>query len=508
MDPNEQKVLVWSADQFVRYRTLNTSGFDGTLNDAALVITDAAGNETTRINPDGTSFHEGLETFRGGIQLEGTDGLTFADGTTLTTATGSGGLTGVIAGEGLIGGGTSGTVSLALADDGVTTNKLIDAAVTSSKIVDKAVLSDKIADLAITSTHIHDNAVTSRHLTDNAITSLKILNQAVTTEKLATGAAVTSVNGLAGAVTLAAGSNVTITPGGNTLTISATGGGSFDGTLNDAALVITDAGGDTTTVINPDGTSFHEGLETFRGGIAVETIGLEALNAGVQITEFGGTAVGTATSFLRVGNTAGTGIGGAIGEWVFDPGIGSMSAKDQNNDTFVQTDASSKALFVENLVVTGTLSKPAGSFQIDHPLDPENQYLYHSFVESPDMMNVYNGNVMLDAQGEAVVELPDWFEALNRDFRYQLTSIGGFAPVYVAEEIARNRFKIAGGEPGLKVSWQVTGIRQDPYAEQHRIPVEVNKPPEERGTYLHPEIYGQPASRGRRSIPLTRSTNQ
>jgi len=75
--------------------------------------------------------------------------------------------------------------------------------------------------------------------------------------------------------------------------------------------------------------------------------------------------------------------------------------------------------------VTGSLSKGGGSFKIDHPLDPENKYLYHSFVESPEMMNVYNGNALLDANGEAWVELPDWFETLNRDFRYQLTCIAG-----------------------------------------------------------------------------------
>jgi hypothetical protein len=125
-------------------------------------------------------------------------------------------------------------------------------------------------------------------------------------------------------------------------------------------------------------------------------------------------------------------------------------------------------------------------------LDPEGKYLYHSFVESPDMMNIYNGNVVLDEHGEAWVELPGWFEALNRDFRYQLTCIGGFAPVYIAEKIQHNRFKIAGGKPGMEVSWQVTGIRQDPWAEAHRIPVEEVKPPEEQGTYLHPEVYGQP----------------
>jgi hypothetical protein len=146
--------------------------------------------------------------------------------------------------------------------------------------------------------------------------------------------------------------------------------------------------------------------------------------------------------------------------------------------------------FVGNVIIQGTLSKSAGSFTIDHPLDPANQTLSHSFVESPDMMNIYNGNVVLDGNGEAWVQLPDWFEALNRDYRYQLTCIGGFAPVYIASEIADNRFQIGGGTPGLKVSWQVTGIRHDPYAEMHRIPVEQDKP--EAGTYLCPECYGLP----------------
>ena len=146
--------------------------------------------------------------------------------------------------------------------------------------------------------------------------------------------------------------------------------------------------------------------------------------------------------------------------------------------------------FSGNVNVTGTLSKGGGSFKIDHPLDPANKYLYHSFVESPDMMNIYNGNVTLDANGEAWVELPAYFEALNKDFRYQLTCIGGFPPVYIAQEITGNRFKIAGGSPGMKVSWQVTGIRHDPFAEAHRIEVEVEKTGKERGKYIHPKEYG------------------
>lgn len=141
--------------------------------------------------------------------------------------------------------------------------------------------------------------------------------------------------------------------------------------------------------------------------------------------------------------------------------------------------------------VAGTLTKSAGSFKIDHPLDPENKYLSHSFVESPDMMNVYNGNAVLDHEGSVWVTLPDYFEALNRDFRYQLTAIGGPGPnLHIAREVAGNQFQIAGGAPGLKVSWQVTGIRQDAFAEANRILVEEMKPAGEKGTYLHPEAHG------------------
>jgi len=143
--------------------------------------------------------------------------------------------------------------------------------------------------------------------------------------------------------------------------------------------------------------------------------------------------------------------------------------------------------------VNGTLTKSAGSFKIDHPLDPANMYLSHSFVESPDMMNVYNGNVVLDGNGEAVVVLPEWFEVLNRDFRYQLTALGAPGPnVYVAEKVSGNQFRIAGGDPGMEISWQVTGIRQDKYAEEHRIQVEELKSQEDAGMYLHPDLYGAP----------------
>jgi hypothetical protein len=163
------------------------------------------------------------------------------------------------------------------------------------------------------------------------------------------------------------------------------------------------------------------------------------------------------------------------------------------------------------VTVNGRLIKRAGSFKIDHPLDPANKYLSHSFVESPDMKNVYDGVVVLDNKGEAEIELTDWFGALNKDFRYQLTAIGAPGPnLHIAEEISdgvtncsssnnknnNSHFKIAGGTSGMKVSWQVTGIRKDPYAKAHPIQIEEDKPDKERGYYIYPDLYGKAAQKG------------
>jgi hypothetical protein len=146
--------------------------------------------------------------------------------------------------------------------------------------------------------------------------------------------------------------------------------------------------------------------------------------------------------------------------------------------------------FDGNVNVSGSVSKSSGSFKIDHPLDPANKYLYHSFVESPDMKNIYDGTVVTDGSATAIVTMPAWFEALNTDFRYQLTVIGQFAQAIVASEIANGSFTIRTSKSGVKVSWQVTGVRQDAWANAHRIQVEVDKAPMDQGHYIHPELFG------------------
>lgn len=149
--------------------------------------------------------------------------------------------------------------------------------------------------------------------------------------------------------------------------------------------------------------------------------------------------------------------------------------------------------FTGDINVTGAVFAHTKDFKIDHPLDPANKYLFHASVESSEMKNIYDGIVILDASGDAVVELPGWFEALNTDFRYQLTAIGQPSPgLYIAREISGGSFQIAGGLPGTKVSWQVTGVRQDPYAKAHPLIVEQEKEDRLKGFYIQPELYGQP----------------
>ncbi len=145
----------------------------------------------------------------------------------------------------------------------------------------------------------------------------------------------------------------------------------------------------------------------------------------------------------------------------------------------------------------GAVSKASGTFEIDHPLDPANRILRHSFVESPDMKNVYDGVAIADESGEVRVDMPAYFDALNRDFRYQLTPLGAPSPnLHVSQELESGSFVIRGANPGQRVSWQVTGIRKHAWAVAHPVIVEEDKPDAKKGLYWYPEVHGQPSNKG------------
>jgi hypothetical protein len=164
--------------------------------------------------------------------------------------------------------------------------------------------------------------------------------------------------------------------------------------------------------------------------------------------------------------------------------------------------------FNGDLTVNGTVTKAGGGFKIDHPLDPANKYLNHGFVESDNMKNIYDGVAVLNENGEATVELPEWFEAVNHDVRYQLTAIGAPGPnLYIQHEISNNRFSIAGGAKNMKVSWQVTGIRKDPWAKLHSLPTEEKKQHNDQGLYLHPDLYDQPQTKQMKSVHFVKTIN-
>jgi hypothetical protein len=320
------------------------------------------------------------------------------------------------------------------------------------------------------------------------------LSGGITSTMTGTGNSIAAVTGNATAIGAAG-----FTFGVLGLSASDTGRGVFGlatGAAGQGVIGETTAGGiGVVGKALPGSTGYGVWGEAFSGVDGVHGVahtrfsGVAGLNDGTGGYGVWGQAFGTALDGVHgvTSNASGSGVAGvnfAAGDGVFGGSTGGFAG-----------------FFGGNVNVTGNLSKAGGSFKIDHPLDPANKYLSHSFVESPDMMNLYNGNVTTDAHGDAAVQLPDWFETLNRDFRYQLTVIGQFSQAIVAKEISNRQFAIKTDKPNVKVCWQVTGIRQDAWANAHRIPVEELKPEGERGLYIHPELFGAPAEK---SITLAR----
>jgi trimeric autotransporter adhesin len=304
-------------------------------------------------------------------------------------------------------------------------------------------------------------------------------------------------NGFLGIGTLSPASPLTVTgviqstsggfkfPDGSVQTKAAAGAGAVvhDTTLKGAGSTASPLAVADPFVISDDviGTGAAITGQVFQPG----AIGIVADGPGTAMKATGGNIGISATGHTAIVGTSNVAGGNGV------EGIASNGSAGDFG-IFGVSSTGKAGFFSGDVQVTGTLSKAGGSFKIDDPADPENKFLSHSFVESPDMMNIYNGNIVTDQRGVAAVTMPGYFSALNRDFRYQLTAIGQLAQAAVVRELENNEFMIQTDKPGVKVSWQVTGIRHDAWANAHRIPVEEEKAVNERGHFIHPELFDHP----------------
>ena len=168
---------------------------------------------------------------------------------------------------------------------------------------------------------------------------------------------------------------------------------------------------------------------------------------------------------------------------IFEPGGGGERMRIENT--------TGKVVVNGDFTVVGVKA-----FTMDHPLDPENKILMHAAVESNEVINSYSGNVTSDASGKVVVNLPDYFGAINKDFRYQLTVVGTFAQAIISKEITNNQFEIATSIPNVKVSWEVKGVRNDLHMKKFPFVADQEKSTSQKGKYWDPSVYNQAESKG------------
>jgi hypothetical protein len=384
--------------------------------------------------------------------------IAFAPGQTFP---GNGTITGVTAGTDLTGGGTTGMVTLNL--DTTKVPRLASAnTFTANQKVNGTVTATSFSGGGAALTNV--NAAKLGGLAAGALAQLAANNTFTGFEQLFNNTVIVGpITGLTEGQ-LAAGSSSADNPGLGAAGFTVASGSDLDG---GDGIVSFGGSGDTTTTFNTGGRGIvAEGGGGFNGGNAVFGLG----GGGGQCC---------------IGSVDGDG-------GYFEGGSNSLSAGD---GVFGLAGSGYAGNFSGSVNVTGTLTAGSKNFKIDDPLDPANKYLLHASVESSEMMNIYTGNVTTDAQGEATVHLPDWFEVLNTDFRYQLTVIGQFAQAIVGRKIANHEFTIRTNAPSVEVSWQVTGVRQDRFAKAHPLVVEQEKEANVRGFYIHPDLYGAPAQK-------------
>ena len=428
-----------------------------------------AGNDT--VSPSATLnllFGSGTTTpAETGLSIASNGRITFAKGQVFPgTGTGDGTITGVTAGTGLTGGGRSGSVTLSNAGVlGVSAGGGIAVGGTSQNPtigINPAVVPQLTANNTFTGT-------------------TTIANTAIVTTANSAGALqVTNTTASGGAPGIVGTTNSTGASGVKGVASASSG-------ITNGVYGISNSG--EGTGVEGQGWTGVLGNSICCGGVGGQFNGFTGPQGGPAIIATGGNATsstGTGGDGIYSNGGGGSFVDGSGGFFV--GGVGGRAG----DGVSAQAGSGPAGDFTGNVVISGTLTAGSKHFKIDHPLDPANKYLVHASVESSEMMNIYTGNVNTDSQGEATVQLPDWFEVLNTDFRYQLTVIGQFAQAIVSRKIANHQFQIRTNAPNVEVSWQVTGVRQDVYAKAHPLVVEEEKEAWLKGYYIHPDLYGQP----------------
>lgn len=446
------------------------------------------GDLTLSIDTDGATNGQVLKFQNGNVAWQ--DDL-------LGEGNGGGDITAVIAGAGLTGGAQSGEATLSLANGGVTQTHLAASGAANGHVLKTngsslfwgpdqtggpgSGIDGVTAGTGLTGGGTTGNVTIS--IANSGVANAQIANGAVTTSKISTSGASTNqvlkYNG--SSVVWALDETDGGGSGGDITAVHAGNGLSGGGTSGDVTLFVSNSGISTGMLVDSSVTTAKIANSAVTNSKIDSVTWSKIVNTPSTFPPWssGGSNIITYGGQVKIGGNSGS------------PGQLQVTGAAGGASIFCSPGGPGFAgLFVGDVHVSGTFSASSKEFVIDHPLDPANMYLRHSCVESSDMKNVYDGIALLDEEGEAWIELPDWFGALNSTFRYQLTCVGGYAAVYIAEEINDGRFLIAGGHPGLRVSWQVTGIRQDAWAKANRRPVEAYKLPQNRGTFIHPEAFG------------------
>jgi hypothetical protein len=448
----------------------------------------------------------------------------FADG---VDNVGSGDISEITAGEGLAGGGTSGTINLYLDTAGVLTKHIANGTITNEDINASAAISvGKISGTAMTlstsqfitgtktfsgesyfgdsTMRVNDNGiVVGTDVFSPSSTYLLHASRFVNTTSLRYGLYANIDNASTGAVYGVRARASSATSGaanaGNVYGVYGTG--ISDGDNRYGVYAVGDARTSSITTGNSYGVyasatdgDLAYGVKSYAGsastgyGYYSEVTGNQSAEGIHNYVHDNGSSATIGCNNFVLGNSGnGFGVSGTTGNNV---GTGyAVYGHSYGNGT------NWSGYFTGDVNVSGTIVKSAAKTLIDHPLDPENQNLLLTGIDSPEMVVKTSGNVVTDAAGEARVVLPGYFTAIAGNFRYQLTAIGQFAQAIVSEEISANQFQITTDKPGVKVSWEVTGERIDSYAKTLRSMSEVPKTAEQRGRYLHPEAFGKSPER-------------